>query len=336
MPDEKSPKELAVLNKDLISPSFEVLPNALIVRGKPSEEEYEYAFNKIKKIEGATQWWVGDLALAYEKQKGYGKLQTLSDEVGYKYNTVKTYKYVADKYEMYNRLYNLQWDHYRIAASEEDKLKWLKKAEENNWRPGQLQNAIRDENRKKSPPLPPGIYNVIYADPAWEYGNVIQQWGAAEPHYKRMDSIEDLCNMQIPSADNSILFLWVTNPFLQDALKVVGAWGFEYKTNMVWVKTNLKKPGSGFYIRGRHELLYLCTKGSFLPTQTGKEPIGSVIDSEDVIWSEVREHSKKPDGVYALIEKMYPKPEENPDSIKYLELFARNTRPSWTSWGDEV
>jgi len=96
----------------------------------------------------------------------------------------------------------------------------------------------------------------------------------------------------------------------------------EYKTNIVWVKTNLKKPGIGFYVRGHHELLFICTKGSFVPDQTGKEPIGSVIEAD------VREHSEKPDIVYEVIEKMYPE-------RKYLELFAREEREGWAAWGNE-
>ena len=115
----------------------------------------------------------------------------------------------------------------------------------------------------------------------------------------------------------------ICNPFLRDAFYVIDAWGFEYKTNIVWVKTNLKKPGSGFYIRGRHELLFICTKGSFVPDQKGKEPIGSVVEAG------VAEHSKKPDVIYNLIERIYPEG-------KYLELFARNTQKGWQSWGKTI
>lgn len=192
--------------------------------------------------------------------------------------------------------------------------------------------------RKKDPPLPEGIYNVIYADPPWQYENVPLDRGAAELHY-RTKSIDEICSYKDPNgvpiqskiADNAVLFLWVTNSFLDDALKVVEAWGFEYKTNMVWVKLNLKRPGFGFWrVRGRHELLYICSRGAFTPDQTGKEPISSVIEAD------AQEHSKKPGVVYEIIEKIYPKLADNPDSIKYLELFARNTRPNWASWGDEI
>jgi N6-adenosine-specific RNA methylase IME4 len=169
--------------------------------------------------------------------------------------------------------------------------------------------------------LPIGIFNVLYADPPWPYDNTGVR-GSAESHYATM-SIEDICSMKLPTADDSVLFLWVTNPMLEVAFKVLHAWGFEYKTNIVWVKANLDKPGVGFYVRGRHELLFICVKGSFLPEQAGKEPLGSVVVAD------IQEHSRKPDIFYDIIESMYPQQ-------RYLELFARKTRTGWFSWGDEL
>lgn len=205
--------------------------------------------------------------------------------------------------------------------------------------------AIREKyaNNKSRPPLPGGVFNVIYADLPWQYSNILPEWGPAQMHYPTLN-IEELCYytddtgiaIQEKFANNAVLFLWVTNPFLRDAFQVIDAWDFTYKTNMVWVKTGLKRPGSGFFIRGRHELLFICTKGSFVPDQVGKEPIGSVIGWEDTLIADVQEHSKKPDEVYGLIERIYPKPGSNPDQVKYLELFARNNRPGWTSWGYEI
>lgn len=190
------------------------------------------------------------------------------------------------------------------------------------FREGQRQTA------KATPtPLPPGVYNVIYADPPWQYQNSIDRWGPAGKHYQTM-STDDLCGLPgkvgLKVADNAVLFLWATNPFLPDALRVVGAWGFQYKTNLVWVKTELQKPGSGFYVRGRHELLFVSTRGSFTPrSENISPPIGSVIEAP------VREHSRKPAEVYGIIERLYP-------SCNYIELFARERRKGWESWGDEL
>lgn len=193
------------------------------------------------------------------------------------------------------------------------------------------QKLTREEERKSAKvALPAGQFNVIYADPPWKYDNSIENNGTAMQHYDCLD-IQDIAyyrdnlgvRVQDKFAPNAVLFLWVTNPFVRDAFEVIDAWDFEYKTNMVWVKTELQKPGIGFYVRGRHELLFICTRGSFLPNQNGREPIGSVIEAP------IREHSRKPASVYAIIENMYPEG-------KYLELFARQKQDGWEAWGDEA
>ena len=174
--------------------------------------------------------------------------------------------------------------------------------------------------------LPPTTYNVLYADPAWEYSNTGVH-GAADHHYETMSTEKLktlLADIEMRVDANAVLFLWATNPLLVDALEVVNAWGFQYKTNMVWVKTELKKPGSGFYVRGRHELLFICTRGNFTPLdQNISPPIGSIIESP------VREHSRKPEEVYGIIERLYP-------GCNYIELFSRSARNGWNAWGNET
>lgn len=167
------------------------------------------------------------------------------------------------------------------------------------------------------------VFNVVLADPPWEY-SVQNVNGAANNHYDTMP-LEDICalpeQLGIKFADNAVLFLWVTNPFLVKALEVVRAWGFEYKTNIVWVKTDLKRPGAGHYIRGRHELLYICTRGTMTPLVDVSPPIGSVIHAP------LQEHSRKPDEVYSIIERLYP-------GCNYVEFFARRPRDGWKQYGD--
>lgn len=165
-------------------------------------------------------------------------------------------------------------------------------------------------------PLPSGLFNVIYADPPWHYENSGIS-GAAEKHYSTM-ATGDICALKVPSADNSVLFLWVTNPLLPDGLQVARAWGFEYKTNMVWIK---EKAGQGFYVKGQHELLFICVKGSYRPTDS--------IYMRSVVASDRGEHSSKPSLFYSIIEELYPEG-------KYLELFACETRDNWTSWGADL
>jgi len=176
----------------------------------------------------------------------------------------------------------------------------------------------RRGEQQKTPPLPEGVFDVIYADPPWEYYTPLR--GYPELHYKTMTT-EEICKLKVPSADDAVLFLWATNPTLKDALKVMECWGFTYKTNMVWVKDKI---GTGFYFRAQHELLLLGIKGKMpAPLEENRFP--------SVIHAPVREHSRKPAEVYEIIEKMYP-------NRKYLELFARpeEKRKGWTYWGLEV
>jgi ParB/RepB/Spo0J family partition protein len=166
------------------------------------------------------------------------------------------------------------------------------------------------------PPLPEGEFDVIYADPPWEYYLPLR--GSPDMHYKTM-STEEICRLKIPAAEDAVLFLWATNPKLEDALTVMKAWGFQYKTNMVWVKDRI---GTGYYFRGQHELLLVGTKGDMpTPLEEDRPP--------SVLYAPAGEHSEKPEAVYELIEKMYP-------NRRYLELFARKRRRGWTAWGDQL
>jgi len=221
------------------------------------------------------------------------------------------------------------------AKSDDEQLEYIT-------REGLLMFYVKQQTSEDNViPLPEGVYNVIYADPPWQYGNQIESWGPTTGrqqimHYAGLPLeiityYTDKNGKEIKDcfAENAVLFLWATNPFLKDGLQVVSNWGFEYKTNIVWVKTNIKRPGSGFWVRGRHELLFIAARGAFLPNQEGKSPIGSVVDWPDTLLADQQEHSRKPVEVYSLIETMYPEG-------KYLELFARNIRQGWESWGDEV
>jgi len=172
------------------------------------------------------------------------------------------------------------------------------------------------------PSLPEGIFDIILADPPWPYYLPLR--GAPDAHYKTM-SLEDICSLEVEGvsiqekiADNAILFLWATNPQNKVAHRVIESWGFTYVTNMAWVKDRW---GTGYYLRGKHELLLIAKRGDIPP------PIEEVRPSS-VLNAPVREHSRKPDEVYDMIEKMYP-------NRRYLELFARNVREGWTAWGLE-
>jgi N6-adenosine-specific RNA methylase IME4 len=168
---------------------------------------------------------------------------------------------------------------------------------------------------EEPPPIPIGEFRVIYADPPWEFDNSGFEQSAAA-HYKTMPTMQ-IAMLEIPAAANAVCFMWATNAMLEDALEVMETWGFDYKSNFVWTKAT--GPTIGFYTTSRHELLLIGTKGQGMLPEV--KPLS-------VIKGDVTEHSRKPEVVYDLIEKMYDGP--------YLELFARVTHSGWTSWGNEA
>ena len=177
---------------------------------------------------------------------------------------------------------------------------------------------VKENNLVQNVIIEEGTFSVIYADPPWQFENSATRASAVN-HYPTMPT-EDICLMRIPSAEDSVLFLWATNAMLKDALEVMEAWGFEYKTNAVWIKDKI---GLGNYFRNRHELLLLGTKGKPIHIEP-KSRKDSVIEANRL------EHSRKPI-LYSFIEEMYP-------NSKYLELFARNvvTRKNWTFHGNQI
>lgn len=172
-------------------------------------------------------------------------------------------------------------------------------------------------------------YKLIYADPPWYY----RAWSnkknkkCAEAHYNTM-TVEELKNIPVKkiSEKDSVLLLWVTFPCLEDGLKLIADWGFQYKTvAFVWVKTNKVAKtlhwGLGSYTRANVELCLLATKGKPLPRKSRSV--------HQVVFSLVREHSRKPDEVREKIVELF-------GNIPKIELFARQTFEGWNAWGNEV
>lgn len=175
-------------------------------------------------------------------------------------------------------------------------------------------------------PFPDKRYEVIYADPPWKYKDKGRH-GNAERHYKTM-TLDELCKLPVKdiAADNSVLFLWTTYPMLQEAMKVISAWGFLYKSiGFQWVKLN--KSGNGFFLglgrwtRGNTEPCLLAVKGKPKRVSTGVRQL---------ILAPLREHSRKPDEVRMRIVDLMG------DDSSRIELFARTHIPGWDVWGNET
>lgn len=290
-------------------------------------EEWLRIGEVLKKANMATQWWIGDWLNFGERVYGETYSQAL-EATDYEYKTLRNFAWVAGKVEMSLRKDNLSFGHYNILASLEarDQKKWLKTIEKDDLTIGQLRNELRKERISKPSNLPKGKYNVIYADPPWAYDFAYEGMsGSVANHYPTLSAEEvadykDEDGKQIKDLadENAVLFLWITNPKLNEVWPIIEKWGFEYKTNMVWVKDIA---GQGFYVKGQHELMLICVKGSFRTDDS--------LYIRSVVQSDRLEHSQKPKVFYEIIEKMYP-------NGKYIELFARNTRKGWDSWGNQT
>ncbi|MEM6393544.1 MAG: MT-A70 family methyltransferase [Planctomycetota bacterium] len=170
---------------------------------------------------------------------------------------------------------------------------------------------------------------TVLADPPWQFQN---RTGKVAPEHKRLSRydtmrLSDICDLPVAPLvkEQSHLYLWVPNALIAEGLRVMESWGFTYKANIVWAKR--RKDGGpdgrgvGFYFRNVTELVLFGVRGSLRTREAGRRQV-------NMIETRKREHSRKPDELYDLIESCSPGP--------YLELFARYPHPNWHAWGLEA
>jgi N6-adenosine-specific RNA methylase IME4 len=174
-----------------------------------------------------------------------------------------------------------------------------------------------------------GQFGTILADPPWQFTN---RTGKMAPEHKRLSrystmTLEEIMELPVSqmALPQSHLYLWVPNALILEGLEVMKRWGFTYKTNLVWYKIRQDGGpdgrGVGFYFRNVTELILFGTRGSLRTLDPGRRQV-------NIITSRKREHSRKPDQLYEIIEQCSPGP--------YLELFARYCRSGWSQWGNEI
>ncbi|MBN8221463.1 MAG: S-adenosylmethionine-binding protein [Spirochaetes bacterium] len=172
-------------------------------------------------------------------------------------------------------------------------------------------------------------YKTILADPPWRFQN---RTGKMAPEHKRLNrydtlDVSDIAEMPVAlvAEEQSHLYLWVPNALLPEGLALMKAWGFQYKTNIVWHK--IRKDGGpdgrgvGFYFRNTTEIILFGTKGSMRTLKPGRRQV-------NIVKTQKREHSRKPDEVYDIIEACSPGP--------FLEIFARGKRQGWSVFGNQA
>ena len=174
-----------------------------------------------------------------------------------------------------------------------------------------------------------GKFGTILADPPWRFTN---STGKVAPEHKRLSryptlSLDEIVNIPVKTiaAEKSHLYLWVPNALIEEGLQVLKAWGFTYKTNLIWYK--IRKDGGpdgrgvGFYFRNVTEMVLFGVKGKMRTLDPGRSQV-------NIITTRKREHSRKPDELYDIIEECSPGP--------YLEMFARGAREKWAVWGNQA
>lgn len=180
------------------------------------------------------------------------------------------------------------------------------------------------ELASKQTALPTKRYGVIVADPEWRFEPYSRETGmdrAADNHYPTT-ATEIIAERDVPSiaADDCVLFLWATVPMLEHALEVMRAWGFSYRSHVIWDKVHI---GTGYWFRNRHEILLVGMKGD-VPAPAMGEQFASVMTIVR------KEHSAKPEQFLELIEQYFP-------TLPKIELNRRGSpRPGWDAWGNEV
>jgi N6-adenosine-specific RNA methylase IME4/ParB-like chromosome segregation protein Spo0J len=171
---------------------------------------------------------------------------------------------------------------------------------------------------REPPPLPTGPFRVIVADPPWGY-----EKRSEDPTHRGACpypplTTDEICALPVPGMahDDCVLWLWATNAFLRDALRVLDAWGFQEKTVLTWVKDRL---GVGDWLRGQTEHCLLAVRG---------KPALTLTNQSTVLDAPRGEHSAKPEAFHQLVESLCPGSK--------VELFVRIPRPGWVQWGNEV
>ena len=329
-----------------------IIPGATQTSLTLPDDLTETAWRKIGERIGAVDrvgnyvgWWIGDWWNAGER---YGnRVRIVKDDpnwTGPDYGSCRNCGSVAAKFsDVSRRRDTLTFKHHAevasIAPSKADAL--LARTIQQQAETGVLMsaNTMRQEVKRlkreareielaesineASHEIGHRLYGVILADPPWHFQPYSDDTGmdrAAENHYPTMGirQIEEL-GPKIPAADECVLFLWATVPMLIEAIDVMHAWDFDYKSHFIWVKNRI---GTGYWTRNKHELLLIGTRGDVPAPSPGQQ-------YDSVFEAAVEEHSTKPAAAAEMIEDMYP-------HLPKLEMFARQRRLGWDLWGAEA
>lgn len=205
----------------------------------------------------------------------------------------------------------------RVAGDDEASLRGAAKRHAR----AKKETALAEATVQASKKLGVKLYGVIYADPPWRFEPYSRDTGmdrAADNHYPTL-TLDDIKAIKPPAAKDAVLFMWATVPMLPDAIEVMRAWGFAYRSHCIWLKDRV---GTGYWFRNKHELLLVGTRGDIPAPAQGQQ-------YESVIAAKLARHSDKPIAFAEMIEKLFP-------NVPGVEMFARGPRLGWDAWGNEA
>jgi N6-adenosine-specific RNA methylase IME4 len=315
-----------------------------------SFEEWQGIGETLKGVERSLMWWIGDWLRYGERRYGETYSQAL-DATDYSCGALMNAKSVAKRFETSRRRENLSWSHHaEVAALEKQEADALL---DEAVRDGLSMRALRARvSQRKAARAILGAptdndtcsaadlfrlassgakFGTIYADPPWRYDNQTTR-AATGNHYAGMKdddgrevqsaagmTIDEICALPVRelAADDAHLHMWTTNGFIFECPKIFEAWGFEFRSSLVWVKPQI---GIGNYWRNSHEFLLTAVRGD--AKRFNDHSLRSWIECDRGA------HSAKPEKVRHFIERASPGP--------YLELFGRSLAPKWVVWGNQI
>ncbi len=315
------------IEKAIQLPKCKIQKNGLILNEDLTKDEWHDIGGILKTMEGCIQFWIGDWLCHGEKK--WGEMYKEAEDItGLDNGTLRNMKSVAASVDLSLRSDNLTFEHHKLVAPlpPEKQEKFLELAEKKDMTVSELRQAVREgkHDDKEAQPFPKGKFEIIYMDPPWKYDKDEEYFGQdVEKHYPTM-TYDQLLELPVKTLayKDCVLYLWTTAPKLNWGIDLLRAWGFDYKTCLIWNKV---KHNMGFYASIRHEILLIGGVGQSSPTDK------KYANQTNSIYTEERtEHSRKPDYYYEMIEKMHP------TKTHKIELFQRRERKGWTGWGNEI
>lgn len=298
--------------------------------GKPTPKQTERALAFASATHASSGYWVGDLLNYTESRHEWAQqADQIKAATGLSHQRLKNLAHTCGRVAPSERAIAPSLEHAAEVADlqPQEQRTWLRKANTEGWNRSEFRmelRAAKHRGRITGQAELAGMFRVIYADPPWLYNDRAGDgFGKAEEHYPGM-TIEQLCKLPVEAhaRPDSVLFLWTTSPFLllnPGPREVIEAWGFDYKTGMVWDKV---LHNFGHYVSVRHEHLLIATRGSCTPDRPTPMPDSVITERRGEV------HSAKPETFRSIIERLYDGP--------YVELFARQQVKGWTCWGNQV